>query len=307
MADLDSKQAAQTVKIAGSDATGVETNFVDATANGLKVDGSAVTQPVSDAGGSLTVDDGGSSLTVDGTVTANAGTGTFAVSAASLPLPSGAATETTLSSINSNQTNAAQVAQAWAQYNSIAPTLTSGNLSVLQVDVNGRLNTLSRSFKRESYCASAVNFSAANNPTDIFTITGSATKTVKVTKITVTASQTTSSQRDVLLIKRSTANTGGTSTTQTAVPNDSTNTAATAVVRAYTANPTTGTTVGTLKSRKLFIGTTTANSDELLWEFGTGELQPIILRGVNEVLAVNMNGVTSAGDLYNINVEWTEE
>lgn len=38
--------------------------------------------------------------TVSGTVTANAGTGTFAVSAASLPLPTGAATETTLSSIN---------------------------------------------------------------------------------------------------------------------------------------------------------------------------------------------------------------
>jgi hypothetical protein len=45
----------------------------------LVVDGSASTQPVS------------------GTVTANAGTGTFAVSAASLPLPSGAATEATLS------------------------------------------------------------------------------------------------------------------------------------------------------------------------------------------------------------------
>lgn len=40
----------------------------------LKVDGSAVTQPVS------------------GTVTANAGSGTFAISAAALPLPSGAAT-----------------------------------------------------------------------------------------------------------------------------------------------------------------------------------------------------------------------
>lgn len=34
----------------------------------LKVDGSAVTQPVSDAGGTLSVDDGGGSLTVDGTV-----------------------------------------------------------------------------------------------------------------------------------------------------------------------------------------------------------------------------------------------
>jgi hypothetical protein len=44
----------------------------------LKIDGSATTQPIS------------------GTITANAGSGTFAVSASSLPLPSGAATETTL-------------------------------------------------------------------------------------------------------------------------------------------------------------------------------------------------------------------
>lgn len=53
---------------------------------GLRVDGSAATQPVS------------------GTVTANAGSGTFAVSAAALPLPSGAASESTLSTINSKVT-----------------------------------------------------------------------------------------------------------------------------------------------------------------------------------------------------------
>lgn len=46
------------------------------TAGGLRVDGSGTTQPVS------------------GTVTANAGTGTLAVSAVSLPLPSGASTAT---------------------------------------------------------------------------------------------------------------------------------------------------------------------------------------------------------------------
>ena len=41
---------------------------------------------------------------VSGTVTANAGTGTFAISAASLPLPTGAATETTLSALNTKVT-----------------------------------------------------------------------------------------------------------------------------------------------------------------------------------------------------------
>jgi hypothetical protein len=60
----------------------------------LKVDGSAVTQPVSGTvavSGTVPVSIGGT-VTVSGTVTANAGTGTLAVSAASLPLPSGAST-----------------------------------------------------------------------------------------------------------------------------------------------------------------------------------------------------------------------
>lgn len=59
--------------VGGSDGTNLRAIKVSAT--GVQsVDGSAVTQPVS------------------GTVTANAGTGTFAVSAAALPLPTGAAT-----------------------------------------------------------------------------------------------------------------------------------------------------------------------------------------------------------------------
>jgi hypothetical protein len=46
--------------------------------------------------GALRIDGSGSTQPVSGTVTANAGTGTFVISAASLPLPTGAATETTL-------------------------------------------------------------------------------------------------------------------------------------------------------------------------------------------------------------------
>lgn len=55
------------------------------TANGLKVDGSGVTQPVSGTFWQAT-------QPVSGTITANAGSGTFAISAASLPLPAGAST-----------------------------------------------------------------------------------------------------------------------------------------------------------------------------------------------------------------------
>ena len=64
---------AAATQVAGSDGTNLRAIKVSATGV-VSVDGSAVTQPVS------------------GTVTANAGSGTFAVSAAALPLPSGAAT-----------------------------------------------------------------------------------------------------------------------------------------------------------------------------------------------------------------------
>lgn len=53
--------------------------------NALKVDGSAVTQPVSDGGSTLSVDDGGSSLTVDGTV-AVSGTVTVDASGSAVPV-----------------------------------------------------------------------------------------------------------------------------------------------------------------------------------------------------------------------------
>ena len=86
-----------------------------------KVDGSAVTQPVSGtitvgngAGASaVNIQDGGNTITVDGTVTATptgtqdvnlVSTITVPVSAASLPLPSGASTEATLSTLNGKVT-----------------------------------------------------------------------------------------------------------------------------------------------------------------------------------------------------------
>ena len=47
MGDLTELQSSMPVKIAGADSTGLETNFVNATTYGLKVDGSDVTQPVS--------------------------------------------------------------------------------------------------------------------------------------------------------------------------------------------------------------------------------------------------------------------
>ena len=62
--------------------------------------------------------------------------------------------------------------------------------------------------------AAKIGLVPASSATDVFTITGSATKTVRVTRIEITATTTaaTPAALDVLLLKRSTANSGGTST-----------------------------------------------------------------------------------------------
>lgn len=161
---------------------------------------------------------------------------------------------------------------------------------------------------KATYSASTVAFAYAASGTDIFTLTGSATKTIRITRIAVTGTQTTGAMRDVLLIKRSAANTGGTSSTLTAVPHDSTSAAATAVARSYTVNPSgLGSTVGTMRAEKFFLAGTAVVSGSLIADFGPRYGQSIVLRGTGELLAVNMNAVTSTGNSMTITIEWTEE
>lgn len=160
-----------------------------------------------------------------------------------------------------------------------------------------------------TYGAAITATTVAATPTDVFTITGSATKTVKIRHISIDGTQTTGGVVNILVIKRSTANTGGTSTLPTAVPYDSANPAATAVVRSYTVNPTAlGTAVGTIHSEKLFVSATTGTPDELKFDYTEhSPIQPITLRGATEVLAINLNSVTVTGNSFNMDITWTEE
>ena len=159
-----------------------------------------------------------------------------------------------------------------------------------------------------TYSAGINGLALALLATDIFVIGGSATKTVRITKLILSAVQTTASQVSVLVTKHSTANTVGTSTAPTKVPYDSLNAAATATVLAYTANPTVGTTVGTILVDRVFIpgAATATDAQGMMALFGDNNGQTLVLRGVAEQIAINLNGVTVASGLANINVEWTE-
>jgi hypothetical protein len=160
---------------------------------------------------------------------------------------------------------------------------------------------------KATYSASTLNLITDTSATDIFTITGSGTKTIRIHKIIVSATRTVSGNIDLLLIKRSTANTGGTSSAATIVPFDSTNVAATAIVNSYTANPTLGTTVGIISNRKVFLNTvTTGITDYCVYEFGNLN-QCVVLRGTSQVLAINLNATTITGSSFNISIEFIEE
>lgn len=160
-----------------------------------------------------------------------------------------------------------------------------------------------------AYSASVTGLALAAAATDIFTLTGSASKTVRITRIQVSGIATAASAVDLVLVKRSTADTGGTATNPTVVPNDSADAAGTAVVAAYTANPTTGALVGPVRSRKVTLTTAAGGLTSVTTIFDSGQQsgKPITLRGVAQQLALNFNGATVAGATLNIDIEWYEE
>lgn len=156
-------------------------------------------------------------------------------------------------------------------------------------------------------------FTAAASATDIFEMLGSASKTVKIQKVFVAYDSTTSGNTNRFFLKKiSAAGSGGTSAATTMVPLDSSNAAATATAKHYTANPTIATVVGNLN-----IVTTCGNSSAnaaagfpQITLFDADKFgQPIVLRGTTQGIVVNNNGVTipNTSPQVSITVVFTEE
>jgi hypothetical protein len=218
--------------------------------------------------------------------------------------------------IDSGVSDSGSPVKTGAVFNTTLPTVTNGQRVNSQADSNGRLIVTNTPLdgSKATYSASISELAIASAATDIFTITGSATKTIRIIKITISGTQTTRSYNDVVLLKRSTPNTSGTSTTRTAVRYDSSDAVATAVVQAYTANPTTGVLVGNFDTINMPFGIDTPTSPQsngslevFSWNFGSGPLKAIVVRGINEVVAINFNGQTLPGSTLDVSVVWTEE
>lgn len=160
-----------------------------------------------------------------------------------------------------------------------------------------------------TYRAVLTDISIASSPTNIFRISGSATKTVYVRSISVNGVKTTSGSLLVALYKESTAGSHGTSVLATETPLDSTAVASTVDVRGYTANGTPGTGILIGTKRVAWLSDTAAVAQDFAkWTFGDwGPMSFAVLRGVAQGLAINLLGVTQTGGKATVEVEWMEQ
>ena len=201
---------------------------------------------------------------------------------------------------------------AYGQYVPTLVSLTSGQISPLQLSATGSLRVaVQENSDKATYVAATPAFTIGTTPTDIFTVFGSATKTVKITKVTVSQSQTAAGPETFLLYKRTAADTGGTRNACVVVPHDSAYAAGTAPVGYYTgatAPTVNGTTTLLLYSFRgsvgQYTGTSTGGTVPVILFEATRPAQAIVLRGTAEGIAING---TAAGNICCCTVEFTEE
>jgi hypothetical protein len=221
-------------------------------------------------------------------------------------------------------------------------------------------------YANKTFSAQIANITPAALATDVFTLTGSPSKIVRVTTIRVTGSATGASGIDFLVYKRTALDTAGTATNTIPVQSDSfypiastvtnssfvvgnsyvinsfpvstacntigaaANTAGTNFVATGTTASTCSATLASTAQVKVYSINPTALGYGLLlradhyallpaaapavainpWllNFGQGNEQAAVLRGVNESLAFNLNGqVIPAGTSLTALITWTEE
>ena len=256
-----------------------------------KVDGSAVTQPVS---GTVGVNNFPTTQAVSGTVTTNAGTGNFTV-------------------VQATGTNLHAVIDSGSVTVSNFPATqpVSGAISVsnLAFDSTGAQAVNFEGRKQSYRCAVVAGTPIASSTSPTFSIAGSATKTVRITKIGLSTSAATGTACDAI-VRRFSALSGGTSASQAGniAKLDTNNAAATTVIATWSVAATTATSAGILASQRYEIVTAAVSVQPgvIFWLFGDNNTSACVLRGTSDFIGVCLSAVGTT-PIYDIWVEFTEE
>lgn len=188
-----------------------------------------------------------------------------------------------------------------------------------QVNVVPQIGVATGYVPKATYSAVWLGLVPAGSTTDLICIAGSATKTVRLMNIKLSGSSGTTLSLPATVLRRASADTGGTPASTTANPantissRDTTQGAATATLVSYTANPTIVDTSPTyIDSQQLAISLTTMATVSIPAVFDWGKdvenlNQPPTLRGVAQQICVNFNATSLSSGLITGSITWTEE
>jgi hypothetical protein len=193
---------------------------------------------------------------------------------------------------------------AYVQYNTTLPAPTAGQYTAAQCDTTGS-TYVNMEGRKATYSAFA-SFTAVAG--DIAVLPGSASKTIRVLRVEVSfVTSGTAAVETVQLVKRSAADTGGTSAAMTAVAHDSTFAGASAAPLSYTVAPTPGAAVGTIRGVQFNDASSALpGANTWIWDFGTRPSAAIVLRGVAQQLAISLP-TAIATQTAQVSYEWSEE
>lgn len=174
-----------------------------------------------------------------------------------------------------------------------------------------------RGVKRTYRANNAVAFTFTAGTGVFFSLVGSATKTVRVQRLTLSGLTLTAVAYNTILLTKTngTATSGGTklgSANLTVTKADSSHDAATATAACYTAGATAGATpFGIVSSRRVLLQANTAAAAGIPethvfdWR-NVGEADGVVLRGVTQCLEATFLAAPATDVLMNVEVEWTE-
>ena len=196
--------------------------------------------------------------------------------------------------------------------------------ALAQVAFTPQVGVTSGYLAKNTYSSAFFGLVPPASATDVVCIAGSASKVVRVDRITIGGTAGTLVNLPINVVRRATADTGGTIGTTTANPGittqiasrdtgQGTNTSATAVLVSYTAVPTINDAAPVyLDSAMMALGTTGTTAVLPLTAFDwsrdiENNVQVPTLRGTAQQICVNFNAVSITSGVLNGSITWTEE
>lgn len=185
-----------------------------------------------------------------------------------------------------------------------APTISAsatGDYNEIAVSKQGAMFTQVIDAVKKTYATGGKVTPFAGTVLEIF---GAAATTVEINRVTLTLFGTAAGKMDVIFNKRSTASTGGTSTTPAKVPYDAADAASAAGVKLFTVAPTNGTIIGLVRQGMLSVNGTT-DSGRLKVESGQ-YAKSFTLTAAAQAITIELAGTVPTGAELAIDIEWTE-